>query len=98
MRKFILYFLLILLILSVGTFSYGIKNGKKIQSLAKKASDIRAGHNFKSQIQEIENSFRDSGKKDVAAIREDTARLGEKLEEIVREAETAKKEGEELRG
>ncbi|OGI26452.1 MAG: hypothetical protein A3J76_00665 [Candidatus Moranbacteria bacterium RBG_13_45_13] len=96
MRKFILYFLLILLILSVGTFSYGIYNGKKIQSFAKKASDIRAGHNFKSQIQEIENSFRDSGKKDVAAIREDTARLGEKLEEIVREAETAKKESEEL--
>lgn len=96
MRKFLLYFLLILLILSVGTFSYGIYNGKKIQSFAKKASEMRAAHNFESQIQEIENSFRDSGKKDVTAIREDTIRLGEKLDEIVQKAEAAKRESEEL--
>jgi hypothetical protein len=96
MRKFFLYFLLILLLVAVGTFFFGFWNAKKIRSFAVELSAIRANHDFSSQVEEISLSFSDSGKKDVAAIREDSKRLGEKLNSIITQSNSAGREVEAL--
>ncbi|PIU77694.1 MAG: hypothetical protein COZ28_00725 [Candidatus Moranbacteria bacterium CG_4_10_14_3_um_filter_44_15] len=96
MRKFILYFLLILLLAAVGTFSYGFYNGKKIRGFVQQLGDIKSRHDFSSQVEEIEKSFRDSGKKDTAAIREESGQFKEKLDSIIRDSELARRETEEL--
>lgn len=97
MRKFVLYFLLILLIVAVGTFSYGFWNGKKVRDFAVQLSLVKNNHNFASQIEEIEESFGKSGGKETAVIREETRRLKDKLDEISQESEIAKKEIEALK-
>ena len=96
MRKFILYFLLILLLVAVGTFSYGFWNGKKIRGFAMQVSQIRAKHDLAPQIEKIETSFRDNGKKEISQIRDESKQFSEQLDEIIKEAEAAKKEASSL--
>lgn len=92
MRKFILYFLLALLFAAVATFSYGFLNGKRIQSFASQVSEIQAKHDLAPQVEKIEGSFRENGKKEISQIRDESKQFSGQLEEIIREAETAKKE------
>jgi hypothetical protein len=92
MKKFLLYFLFLLLLTAVGTFSYGFLNGKKIRGFAVQISEIRAKQDLRPQIEKIEVSFRDNGKKEISQIRDESKQFSEQLEGIVRDAETLKKE------
>ncbi|OGI27245.1 MAG: hypothetical protein A2359_00320 [Candidatus Moranbacteria bacterium RIFOXYB1_FULL_43_19] len=92
MRKFILYFLLVFLFASVVTFSYGFLNGEKIRSFATEVSAIQARHSISQKIEKIEASFRDSGKKDISQIREESVQFSAELDGIIKEAEAAEKE------
>ncbi|MDI6778287.1 MAG: hypothetical protein QMD77_03775 [Patescibacteria group bacterium] len=96
MRKFILYFLLLFLFLAVGTFSYGFWNGKKIRGFAAQVSEVEAKHDLAPQIEKIETSFRDNGKKEISQIRDESRQFSVELEGVIKEAEAAKKEIENL--
>ncbi len=92
MRKFLLYFLLMLLTAAVGTFSYGLLNGGKIRNFAAQVSQIQARHNLAPQIEKIEASFRDNSKKEISQIRDESRQFSVQLEEIESEAEAVQKE------
>ena len=92
MRKFILYFLLILLLVAVGMFSYGFWNASLISGLARGLADIKSSHDFSGEISEIEKNFRDSSKKDVSRIRDESRQFAAKLDEIVTESGATEKE------
>lgn len=96
MRKFILYFLLFLLVLAVGFFSYGFWNGKKIQSFAGQLAEIQAKHDLAPRIDKIEAGFRDNGKKEISQIREESKQFSAELETVTNEASATKKEIENL--
>lgn len=96
MRKFILYFLLVLLFAAVVTFSYGLLNGEKIRGFAAQISAIQARHDLASQIEKIEANFHDNGKKEISQIRDESKHFLAELETIIQEAESAKKEIENL--
>lgn len=92
MKKFILYFLLLLLLAGIGTFAFGFWNAKNTRSFSEEAQAIRAKYTFESQIQEIEKGFRGSGGKKPAEMRQETEKFVFQLDEISKQSETAKKE------
>lgn len=96
MRKFILYFLLVFLLAAVATFSYGFLNGEKIRSFAAQVSEIQVKHDLAGQIEKIETSFRDNSKKEISQIRDESTQFSTELDTIIKEAEAAKKEIENL--
>lgn len=96
MRKFILYFLLVFLFAAVATFSYGFLNGEKIRSFAAQVSAVQAKHDLAGQIEKIEASFRDNGKKEISQIRDESKQSSEELDTIIKQAEAAKKEASSL--
>lgn len=96
MRKFILYFLLIMLVAATGTFSYGFWNAKKIRSFAAELNGIQKNHDFSAQMQEIESGFRDSSRKDAAQIRKQSKIFSEKLGDIISQSQSAGREIEGL--
>jgi len=81
-----------MLAVAVATFSYGIWNGKKIRVFAAELSAAKNNHNFSSQVEEIEQSFKESGQKDIAGIRDEANQLKGQLDAIIRESEAAKGE------
>ena len=92
MRKFILYFLLAMLAVAVATFFYGIWNANRIRVFAAELSVAKNNHNFSSQIEGIEQNFKESGQKDIAGIKDETNQLKGRLDVIIRESEAAKGE------
>jgi len=96
MKKFILYFLLLLMLLGIGMLAFGFWNAKNTRFFAQEAQGVRAMHNFESQIQEIEKGFRGGGAKKPAELRQDARSFISQLDEISKQSESAKKEIEEL--
>jgi hypothetical protein len=97
MRKFILYFLLLLLLAGIGTFAFGFWNAKNTRAFSQEAQAIRVKYNFESQIQEIEKGFRGGSGKKPAEMRQDAQNFVAQLDEISKQSETAKKEIEDLK-
>jgi hypothetical protein len=97
MKKFILYFLLVLFFAGVATFIYGFLNGKKVRSFTAEVAEIQARHELAPQIEKIENNFRENGKKDISQIREESKQSSAELEAISRESASAEEEISGLR-
>ncbi len=90
MKKILLYFLLVLFLLALGTLTYGFWNAKNIRESAKELDQIRTSHGLSPKIEEIESEFSDSNQKDLVEMREDLFRFQESLDEIREEAERAR--------
>lgn len=91
-----MYLLLAVFFLAIATFVYGFLNGKKIHSFAAQVSDIQSKHNLEAQIEKIESSFRENGKKEISQIRDESKQFSDELNMIAKEAESAKREGSSL--
>jgi hypothetical protein len=92
MKKFILYFLLLLLLTGIGMLAFGFWNAKNTRAFSQEAQTIRVRHNFETQIQEIEKGFRSGSGKKPAEMRQDAENFVSQLDEISKQAEEAKKE------
>jgi hypothetical protein len=96
MKKFILYFLLLLMLAGTGLLAFGFWNAKNARVFSQEARSVREKYDFESQIQEIEKGFRGGGKKP-AEMRQDAEKFVSQLDEISRQSEAAKKEIGELK-
>jgi hypothetical protein len=92
MKKFILYFLLVLFFAGVATFAFGFLNAKKVRGFADEISEIQKKHDLAPQIEKIESSFRENGKKEISQIRDESKQFSAELETIAKESESVGKE------
>lgn len=95
MKKFILYFFLLLFLVGIGTFIFGFWNAKAIRNFSQDAWGLKVKYNFEAQMQQIERSF-SSGGKDVSKMREDSKNFAAQLEEISQKSQSAGKEVQNL--
>jgi succinate dehydrogenase/fumarate reductase flavoprotein subunit len=96
MKRLLLYFLLILLLAAVGTFSYGFWNGKKVREFSSKISEIQEKHNLTERIEKVETGFQENSKEEASQVKDDSQQFLAELKAIGQEAKAAKKEIEDL--
>jgi hypothetical protein len=97
MKKFTLYFLLLLMLAGIGMLAFGFWNAKNTRLFAQEAQMVRAKHNFESQIQEIEKGFRGGSGKKAVELLQDSKNFVSQLDGISGQSETAKEEIGDLR-
>ncbi|MDD3487640.1 MAG: hypothetical protein PHF35_04700 [Candidatus Moranbacteria bacterium] len=91
MKKFILYFLLVLLIAALAILAYGFYNAKNVRIWAEAAAEIKSQHDISAKVADIEKFFEASGGKNTEELKNDMAGFQENLEKISAETEDAKK-------
>lgn len=96
MKKFILYFLLVLFFAGVATFAFGFLNAKKVRGFADDVAKIQSKHDLAPEIEKIEGSFRENGKKEISQIRDESKQFSVELETIAKESGSVEKEIEAL--
>jgi hypothetical protein len=96
MKRFFLYFLLILFIAGLAMLAYGFWNAKNIRLWAAKAGEIRATHDIGSREKDITSRFETSGGKKIEDLKNDLANLSTDLDMIQKEIEAARQETEKL--
>jgi hypothetical protein len=96
MKRFFLYFLLILFIAGLAMLAYGFWNAKNIRLWAAKAGEIKATHDIGSKEKDITSRFEASGGKKMEDLKNELAGFSADLEAIQRETESAKQETEKL--
>jgi len=96
MKRFLLYFLLILFIAGLTMLAYGFWNAKNIRLWAAKAGEIKAAHDIGSKEKDIANRFDASGGKKMEDLKNELAGFSTDLEAIQKETAAAKQETEKL--
>jgi hypothetical protein len=96
MKRFFLYFLLVLFILGLAMLAYGFWNAKNIRLWAAKAEEIRMQHDIGGKEKDITSRFEDSGGKKMEDLKNELAGFSADLSAIQKETEEAKQETENL--
>ncbi|MFH0929660.1 MAG: hypothetical protein V1814_00215 [Candidatus Moraniibacteriota bacterium] len=98
MKRFFLYFLLLLLIAGLAALAFGFYNAKKIRAWAGAAAEIKSQHDVFAKEKNIESRFDASGGEKMEEFKREFASFSTDLDSIVKETETARKEIGELNG
>ena len=96
MKRFFLYFLLILFIVGLAMLAYGFWNAKNIRLWAAAAGQIKSQHDIGSKEKDITNRFEASGGKKMEDLKNELAGFSSDLDSIQKETESAKQETEKL--
>lgn len=96
MKRFFLYFLLILFIVGLTMLAYGFWNAKNIRLWAAAAGEIKAAHDIGSKEKDITNRFESSGGKKMEDLKNELVGFSSDLDAIQKENESAKQETEKL--
>jgi len=96
MKKFILYFLLFLLIAGLATLAYGFWNGKNIRLWADAAAEIKTRNDISIKEKNIAGRLESAGGKKVGDLKAELAEFSSDLNIILKELETAKRETENI--
>jgi hypothetical protein len=96
MKRFFLYFLLILFIAGLAMLAYGFWNAKNIRLWAAAAGEIKSRHDIGSKEKDIANRFEASGGKKMDELKNELAGFSTDLEVIQKEIEAARQETEKL--
>ena len=98
MKRFFLYFLLFLFIAGLAVLAFGFYNAKKVRAWAGAATEIRSQHDVFAKEKNIESRFDASGGKKMEELKAELASFSADLDSIIKEAEAAQKEIDELSG
>ena len=96
MKKFILYFLLALIFLGLGTLIFGFYNARHIRSFAKSADEINGRYNMAVRVKEIEKTYQKNTTRNTADLQNEESEFVSKLNDISKEAKAAAVEVEKL--
>ncbi len=96
MKKFILYFLLFLLIAGLATLAYGFWNGKNIRLWAKAAAEIKTKSDLSIKEKNIAGRLESAGGKKMEDLKAELAGFSSDLKIILKELEKAKRETENI--
>ena len=98
MKRFFLYFLLLLFIAGLAVLAFGFWNAKKVRAWAGAAAEIRSQHDVFAKEKNIESRFDASGGKKMEELKTELASFSTDLDSIIKETQTAQKEIDGLNG
>jgi hypothetical protein len=96
MKKFTLYFLLLLLIVGIGALVFGFWNARNIRNFSSRAQGLVKKYSFELQIGEIEKNIRGSSAKKASEMNQEARNFVVQLEGLIEQSQSAARETKAL--